>query len=401
VRYLAYSLLSLLIAFLLFGVFISRYDLQLRTSLTVNNHPGFFDYRGITHTMTNYSQGSAGPAEMFENASKAGVDFLYVTDHNDFDPSHEIFGYNDDVLVLTGKKVSYLDSHFLLYSQTSMKKIDSLGAAQALLVDLLNRVPTDAEDVTVIMAHPFKLGHEWTPPFPEGMDGLEVMNLNQMWQRAWITKKASFIWSLLLYVFNPKIALVRLIYEPRQELDLWDKLSQKHKMLGVLGNHSTGKIFALGPLSLSFPTYEDSFRFASNHVLLKSELTGVASRDIEKIHGAFTRGNFYFAIDALANPQGFAAYMTSNGHDISMGETVKMAPDLNLTVDLPKLNVNTYQVKVYRDGKELLVSKDQNSKWPIKQPGVYRVYVRVRLQLPIPGDLRWVPWIYTNNFYVQ
>ncbi len=400
-RFFLYSLISLIVSLLFFGVFISRYDLQLRGSLAIRNHPKFFDYRGITHTMTEYSQGSAPPAEMVESANKAGVDFLYITDHNDFDSSHEIFGYNDDVLVLTGKKVSYLDSHFLLYSQNSLRQMDSMGTTHALLSDFLNRVPTDAEDITVVLAHPFKQGYGWTPPYPEGLDGIEVMNLRHMWRMAWENKKASFIWSLFLYIFNPKIALVRLIDEPHNELELWDQLSQKRKTIGVLGNHSTGKIFNLGPLSLSFPTYEDSFKFGRNHVLLKSELTGVNSRDIEKIHSAISRGNFYFAIDALANPQGFAAYMSTNGRDIPMGESVKWAPDLKLNVDLPKLNVDTYQIKLYKNGKELMESRSLNTKWPIKEPGVYRVYVRVRLQLPIPGDLRWVPWIYTNNFYVR
>jgi hypothetical protein len=267
--------------------------------------------------------------------------------------------------------------------------------------DFINRMPSETEAETVVMAHPFKQGHEWSLDYPSGLNGIEVMNLRQMWQQTWIHKKASFIWSLFLYIFNPKIALLRLINEPTKEIKLWDKLNLSHKTIGVLGNHSTGKIFSAGPLSFSFPTYEDSFRFASNHLLLPAELIGVASRDMDRVHSAFTSGHFYFAIDALAKPEGFAAYMKSGNREYLMGSIIPLNKNTTLYVDLPALNIKNIEVKVFRDGQELLLSKTQSSEFKITEAGNYRVYVRLRLQLPIPGELRWIPWIYTNNFYVR
>lgn len=400
-KYILYFISALLLILMVFGVFISRSNIQLRTDILREHHKKFFDYRGITHTMSNYSSGSSSIPDMVTEAAAAQVDFLYATDLNDFAPEHEIFGYNQGVLVLTGKKISYLDSHFLLYSQDGFKKLDSLGTAQALTTDFLNHMPTDSSPFTIVMAHPFKEGHEWTQAYPEGLNGIEVMNLRHMWQQSWLTQKPSFIWSLFLYIFNPKIALLRLIDDPAKELELWDQLNKKKKTLGFLGNHSTGKIFSFGPLSVSFPTYEDSFKFASNHVLLRSELTGVASRDLEKIHTALTAGNFYFSIDALANPKGFAAYMRSDGRDELMGDTIKLSKDLRLVVDLPPLSSQALETKLYKDGREFKSSRSRNTVWDIDQPGNYRIYVRLRVQLPIPGELRWIPWIYTNNFYVR
>jgi hypothetical protein len=253
-KYLLYSFTSLVLAVFVFGVFISRSDIQLRTDLLRENHKKFFDYRGITHAMSNASSGSASVPDMITQANLAGVDYLYVTDLNDFTPDHEIFGYNQGVLVFTGKKISYLDSHFLLYSSESLKKLDSLGTAQALTNDFLNRTPTDTPPFTIVMAHPFKQDHEWNGPYPEGLNGIEVMNLSHMWQQSWLTHKPSFIWSLFLYIFNPKISLLRLVDDPSKEIELWDTLNKSAKTLGFLGNHSTGKIFSFGPLSASFPT---------------------------------------------------------------------------------------------------------------------------------------------------
>lgn len=400
-RLLFYFLITFIFSVLFFGVFISRYDLQLRKDLTPSPHEKFFDYRGVTHALTSHSLGSSPPAEMIEHAAKAHIDFLYITDFNDFDSSHEVFGYNNDVLVFTGKKLSLLDAHFLLYSRNSLRRISSLGTAQAMINDFINRMPSETEAETVVLAHPFKPGHEWSLEYPKGLNGIEVMNLRQMWQQTWLHKKASFLWSLFLYIFNPKIALLRLINEPSKELQLWDQLNRTHKTMGVLGNHSTGKIFSAGPISFSFPTYEDSFRFASNHILLPAELTGVASRDMDKVHKAFTNGHFYFAIDALANPQGFAAYMRSSGEDYLMGSRVPLSKNTKLIVDLPELNIKSFEVKVYKNGIEFEQSRKQNSEFKITESGNYRVYARLRLQLPIPGELRWIPWIYTNHFYVR
>jgi hypothetical protein len=400
-RYILYTLVSLLLAVLVFGVFISRSDVQLRTDILRANHKKYFDYRGITHVMSNASSGSASVPDIITQANLAGVDYMYVTDLNDFAPDHDIFGYNQGVLVFTGKKISYLDSHFLLYSQESLKKLDSLGTAQALTNDFLNRTPTDSSPYTIVMAHPFKRDHEWTSPYPEGLDGIEVMNLSHMWQQSWLTHKPSFIWSLFLYIFNPKISLLRLVDDPSKEIELWDTLNKTVKTIGFLGNNSTGKIFSLGPISASFPTYEDSFKFASNHVLLRSELTGVASRDLEKIHNALITGNFYFSIDALASPKGFAAYMRSGNHDYLMGDSVKYSKDLKLYVDLPELSSKTFEVKLFKNGREIAVSREKNTVWNVDGPGFYRLYARLRVQFPIPGELRWIPWIYTNNFYVK
>lgn len=390
------------IAFLTFGIFLSRYDLQLNADALQTQHKKYFDYRGITHVLTSYSLGGSSPAEMAIAANRAKVDFVYITDYNDFNSEHALFSYNNDVAVFTAKKLSYLDSHFLVYSPQSLNQIDSIGSSHAMLSDLLNKVPTEAASTFTVMAHPFKKGHEWTSEgYPSGMQGLEVMNLRHMWQQRWISNKTSFVWSCLLYLFNPKVALLRLVKEPQKELDLWDQLNQKQKTVGMLGSHATGQLFNLGPISIPFPKYEDSFRFGSNHLLMKSELTGVYSLDAEKIHAAFTAGQFYFALDAVANPKGFAAYIKTRERDYSMGETLKITQEPQLIVDVPKLNTKAVEIRIYKNGLEVHKVKGLHADWKIDAPGVYRVQVRVRVQLPIPGELRWIPWIYTNNFYIR
>lgn len=395
-------LIFILIVLLAFGVFLSRYDLRLNNDVLQSPHKKYFDYKGITHVLTSVSLGGSTPIEMIAEANKAQIDFLYITDYNDFNPDNAIFNYNNDVAVFTGKKLSYLDSHFLIYSDTNIHQIDSIGSSHAVLSDYLNKMPAETPEAVTIMAHPFKAGHEWSQDhYPSGLQGIEVMNLRHMWQQKWNSSKVSFVWSCLLYLFNPKIALLRLVQEPERELALWDKLSQQHKTLGLLGSHATGRLLNLGPLAIPFPRYEDSFRFGSNHLLIKSELTGVYALDSEKIHSAFKAGHFYFALDSVANPKGFAAYIKSKDKDYSIGDSIPFSNNLDLIVDIPKLNTKSVEVRIYKNGIEIHKSNTLQTVWRIDSPGVYRAQVRVRIQLPIPGELRWIPWIYTNNFYIE
>lgn len=391
------------IAFFIFGIFLSRYDLQLNADSLQSNHKKYYDYKGITHVLTAHSMGGSSTVEMIAEASKAKVEFIYITDYNDFDPEHNLFSYNDDIAVFTAKKLNYLNSHILLYSQKPLHQIDSIGTSHALLSDIIHKVPTETADTLAVLAHPFKKGYEWAnDQYPLGLQGLEIMNLRQMWQQKWLANKVSFVWSCLLYLFNPKVALLRLVQEPQQELALWDQLNQKQKTLGLLGSHATGRLFNLGPLAIPFPRYEDSFKFGSNHLLLRSELTGVYSLDSEKIHKAFTSGHFYFALDAVANPKGFAAYVKTKTKDYSMGDTLFLnGNDPTLIIDVPKLNTKAVEIRIYKNGQEAHKVSGLHAEWKLTEAGIYRVQVRVRVQLPIPGELRWIPWIYTNNFYVR
>lgn len=400
-RFIFGFFVSLFFLVLLFGVFLSRSNIQVRSDITAKNHKDFYDYKGITHVVTKYSQGSGSPSQIISAASQANISFIFFTDLNDFDGLHEVTGYSQGVLVLPGKKISYLDSHLLFYSDESLKHLSSLGSSTALATDLLQRKHYDPQDPLLVLAHPYKKGFQWEGDFSQGLNGIEVMNLRHMWQQVWLKKKASFVWSLFLYVFNPKVALLRLINEPQKELQLWDQMNMDHKTIGVLGNHSMAKIFNLGFFSFEFPTYEQSFQFASNHILLESELTGILSRDRKKVYQALQKGNFYFSIDSLAEPKGFAAYMQDNNGTYLMGENIKLTKSLKLNVDLPSIEGLPYEIRIYRNGVELKTAKSLHTSLEITEPGNYRVYARLRLQFPIPGELRWVPWIYTNNFYVR
>jgi hypothetical protein len=390
--------------FLLFtyGLVLSLSDTRVvPEELEPSNYPGFFDYRGALNVHTDRSRGSGSPSEVIQAAQESGLDFLFITDHNifDFPPIPE--GYHRQLLVMSGASYSYLDSRLLLFDRHRRHRIESLGQAQVLMADLLSQSGPDADPDLVILAHPFKQGFTWTGAVPTGLDGLEVINLKSIWQQAWNDSKLSFVWSAIIYPFNSHFALLRLYTEPRQELALWDKLSMSRSTIGFAGSDATAKTGGGQQFSARFPSYQTSFGLISNHVLLRSELTGEPEGDRRKILTALAGGQFYMSLNLLGNPKGFAAYIQDGEKVIPMGSRVKWHPGMKLVANVPRKPRVPIEVALIKDGQHIQSWNSLVTEYEIQGKGVYRLIVRVFPTLTLPDGQRWMTWIYTNPFYVD
>ncbi len=366
------------------------------------NHAGFFDYRGVTNVHTTRGIGSGTPQEVIKAAQEAGLDYLFITDLNVFDGSKVPEGYNRQLLVMAGDEFSYLESRLITYDRLRRRSMESLGQAQVLLADLLSQSGSDAEPDLLILAHPSKQGFSWSGPYPSGLDGIEVINLKSVWQKAWMNSKISFFWSALVYPFNPQFALLRLYEEPQEELNLWDQLSITRPTVGMAGAEATARTGStFGRFYFRFPSYQRSFSLLSNHVLLRSELTGEAEGDRRKILSALASGQFYMSLDILGNPKGFAAYIQDGEKIIPMGGKVKWSPGMKLITHIPRKPRVPFETKFFKDGQELMASNSLDTEYELHGKGVYRVIVRVFPTLTLPDGQRWMTWIYSNPFYVE
>ncbi len=391
----------IILVYFSFGFYFATFDISIfNTKMMGQEHEIFHDYNGVSHVVTSYSKGSLAPPKILLEAAQADLSFLFFTDLNLLDRPYKIFGYQGNVFTFSNQKISYLDSHLLIYSQDPDFYFNSLSDANARLHQHFSEPPHASKDFLAVLAHPFKKHHKWTGAYPVGLDGIEVINLRHVWQDVWFKEKASFIWSIFTYPFNPKISLLRLIKEPKRELELWDQLNQNSKTLGFMGNETTAKIFKFLGLNFTFPSYAKSFQFASNHILLEGELTGHVQSDRKKIFNALRGGHFYFAFDSLGSPKGFAAYIKQNGARHLMGTKVSLSPGATLQVDLPKgLNV-PFTVDIIKDGQVFFSSNKVKTIATIESPGVYRVEVKIQPLLPLPDREKWFGWIYSNPFYV-
>ena len=390
--------------YLIYGLYLANYDVRIFPEDLVAEPPrGFFDYRGVTNVHTRLSSGSGDVAQVISAAQAAGLDFLSITDLNVFDKPTSLAGYHSNMLVMMDGEYSYLNSRLLNIGSTSERHLQGVGRSQVLFADLLSQLEKDMDVGVLVLAHPKKKNYGWSGEYPAGLDGIEVINMKSAWQDAWQENMLSFFWSLFVYPFNERLALLRLFEAPEDELLLWDELNRIRPTIGLAGADAEAKLIIGGANSfLRFPTYQTLFSLVRNHVLLKSELTGNAVSDVEKLAGAMRQGHFYMSLDILGNPKGFNAVLKNRKGQLSpMGSTLGFEEGMVLEVTLPQKPNVPFDVVILRNGERMMTSNSQVTNYFLNQPGVYRVFVRVIPTLPLPDGKKWIPWIYTNAFHVK
>lgn len=393
---------AVLITYFSYGFYISQSDVSaVPSQLHRENPSGLYDYRGVINIHSNVSIGSGTTPQIVAAARAAGLDFLILTDLNIFDRQMPHDVYHGSTLLLNGGKISYLDSRFLHYSPQGNQLGATLGESQVRLADALSQNVNGNSTDLFVLAHPFKAGFSWTGPFPSGADGMEILNVKSLSNRAWESSKVSTLWSFITYPFNPRLAFLRLFSEPTEEIAWWDKLGSERRLVGFAGAEASARAIPWAGYLIKFPSYQRSFEFVSNHVLLRSELTGNPLGDKQKIFQALKNGNFYMSVDLLGDPKGFNAWVEDNGKTHLMGSELRWRKGMILSVRLPQNPTSFFEVVIYRDGEREKTYNSISVDHPLTQPGVYRVQVRVSPYLPLPDAVRWITWIYSNAFYLR
>lgn len=351
---------------------------------------------------SNLSIGSEPLSVILTEAKKAENKFIMLTDLNPQVKSPDD-SYLQNVGVLQGAKYGYKDSRLIYYSTKEKNLGLKAGESQLMLSDQLSQSNTKNADSLIVLAHPYRNGeYTWKGELPDGLDGIEIANLKSLAQRSWNYSKLSTVWSILLYPFNPKLALMRLFQEPTEEIMLFDQVSQKRKLVAFQGAEASARAIPLADWLVKFPSYERVLSISSNHLLLTSELSGNMNSDKTKILAGLKSGQFYICFDALGDPKGFEAYLLDETKQkkYSMGSSVKSAQDMKFYFKLPVEPTSFYEVVLYKNGERLDTLNTFEGLFPVQGPGVYRIQVRISPRFPLPDAIKWLTWIYTNNFYI-
>lgn len=392
---------GIIIVYFIYGIYLSQSSVTVvSNSLKKNPNSEFYDYRGVTNVRTNRSNGSSGPLDVIKSAKRAGLDFIFLTDVDQFEASDIVSGYFDDVLVSSEGEYSFLDSRLLVYQLSPNPRPFDQESVQLQLTDLLSKSTSEKKDSMLVLASPFRRGQSWSGTYPSGLDGIEIVNPKVISENAWIRSKLSVLWSFVIYPFNSRYAFLRLFREPEEELNLFDTLSKQRPTLAFSGADASARAIPFANTLLKFPSYQSSFEISQNHVLLKSELTGNYQKDRAKILTALKAGNFYSSLDILGDPTGFNAIVEDDKNIFMMGERVKITKSTRIKAKIPQEPRYFYELILFKDGERFATSNETSLEIPIKEPGVYRVSVRVSPLLPFPEGKRWFTWIYTNNFYL-
>ena len=410
------SISFILVLYFFYGFYISQFEIHIidrsppgaegnSANLPINESlpdsiPSY-EYRGVLNVLSQLSQGSESIPYIMSDAQNAGIDFVLMTDLNLFHLPKSSESNMTGPMALIGGKYNYLDSRLLHYAPRVESLGESMGEVQVALADMLAKRAEATPDQLLILAHPFMKGYSWNGDLAPALDGFEVINLRSMADQAFQNSKASMLWSLMVYPFNSKLAMMRLFEEPFRELQWFDQISQQRKVLMFAGAEASAKSFPFTNYQLKFPSYQRNFEIVSQHVLLKTELTGNMIGDRKKILSALKAGNFYIAFDLLGNPKGFSANMIQGNRIFPMGSELKYTDNLELKIQLPARPTEFFEIIVFRNGERISTINQESIRLPIKAPGVYRIQVRVSPFWPLPDGKRWVSWIYSNPFWVK
>lgn len=397
------TLTAFLIGYFIYGFYVSQLDFSVvRSSLkdTVSLSP-YHDYRGALNVHTTLGRGSASPQAVINIARDSDLDFLVITDLNQFEQTDQFDGYHGPLLVLQEPEYSYLDSRTLILQANESPTPGNLGESSVLVADLLSQSRPDIRQQFVGFFHNSRSEFGWTGEPPSGIDGIEILNPRSIAYEAWKTSKANVVFSLMIYPFNSLLAFLRLYQEPSTSLFVWDESSKSRHMVGFGGSEASARAIPLANYFIKFPSYRSSFFMSSNHVLLDSELTGNYKKDRQKLVGAIKRGQLYFSVDLLGDPTGFFAELRTRGKKHLMGAELKYSSDMMIYSRLAREPNVYYEMVLLRNGERMTTSNTSELQANLPGPGSYRVIVRVSSPLPLPDGKKWITWIFSNPFFVR
>lgn len=392
-----FIIIGLVALYLFYGFLISKIDLNPtpQTSINIGQNRLFNDYKGVINVHSNQGAGQGSVPEILKDAYLSKLDFIIFTESLVYSKPIEAPSYAGGLLVLHGREYSYLKSRLILLDNThDFSKITNAGAAQLFISDLLE----DPNSTFIILNHPTKPGYEWDEGISTNLSALEIINLRANWSEAWDVSKLNFLRSLFIYPFNADYAFLNLFQPPTSNLELWHRLSKQRPTVGLLGTDAKSKLRIYKHKYLRFPSYKKLFSLGSNHILLRTELTGNTASDAKKVFEGITSGSFYFSLDFVGDPIGFQYYSKLKGQIHPMGSRVKLDDTLEICIDFPLSSNNVYGT-VFHDGQKLMTVKNSQCFKPL-QEGVYNFIMTKKIRRPWPLKEFRIPWIYSNNLYI-
>ena len=145
-------------------------------------------------------------------------------------------------------------------------------------------------DLFTIVAHPSNLKNPWNSldRFP---DGVEVVNFDSFWRRQLDDSLIGFGLTVLTIPLNNFLAGIRFDQIYPKDLSSWDAMnSALPGRFGILAQNSEANFKVTPKLSLPWPTYGQSFRYAANVVYYDPPLASEFETRKKQIYSSLHKG---------------------------------------------------------------------------------------------------------------
>lgn len=324
-----------------------------------------FTYPGAIHIHSLFSDGSGDVYEISKAAQKAGLSWIIITDHNNFEIPEGVF---NDVCVIKGEEISPKGfNHYLAFG---IHSIINPSDNPQLYIDEVRR-----QGGFGIIAHPDEASSrknkhkpiKWIDKSICG-DGIEIWNWFSDWANNYDDSNIFKI--AYSYLFRHK-----LITGPYAEtLTWWDKLNNESAYIvpaiGGVDAHALKISKYILPVTV-FP-YESMFKTVSNILTLTSALPDEFEAKKEVILNAIKNGNNIIINRKFSNKNSFPSITIVNQHTSALcGQNIQKDNDTFLEVVLPFIG----NIRVILNGVIIYKDKSANLRYRLEHPGKYRVEI--------------------------
>lgn len=351
-----------------------------------------YEVVGNLHMHTPYSDGYGSHEDIARAALDAGLDFVFVTDHNVLIQGIDGYRYMGDrrLLLLTGEEIhdtarTPQHNHLLVYE--ARKELSQFAHDPQ---ELLNAVG-EAGGIAYL-AHPFEdpaplIGEAdlgWVDWELDGFHGLEIWNLMSEFKARLKTRLHA-----LNYAFRPE----RIGEGARLEaLQRWDALLAAGKRVAAIGGADAHALpVSMGPIKRIIFPYRFLFSAVNTHLLIPQPLSGDLETDRRLLGDSLRIGRSFVGYDLPAPTRGFRFHASGHNHAAAMGEQIPLGLGVTLQARLPR----RAEVRLIRHG-EVLQRWDnaETILFQARQPGAYRLEASLEIRGKKCG------WIYSNPIYV-
>ncbi len=345
------------------------------------------------HIHTSYSDGKKLHHEVAEDAIKAGLDAIIITDHNVYVKGFD--GYysngNQKVLIIVGEEIHDKNripqkNHLLAFGINGSHA--RFAKSPQKLIDSINEVHGLS-----FIAHPYDLelpafneeDLSWVDWSVSGFTGLELWN-----NLSEFKIRVSSIPQAVFYAFFPAFLAKE---PPLQIRKIWDALlAEGKKVVAIGGTDAHTLVYSFGPFRKTVFPYNYHFKTINTHILVENELSGDAIMDSKIILSALKKGNAFIANDSIKPGQGFRFNLIANGKYFTMGDEVDFKDGLILTADIPA----DAECILLRDGNPVIQNHQcRQIFYSVEAPGCYRVECYRSHLLERRG------WIFSNPIYIR
>lgn len=367
-------IIALLVVYLLWlGWLLLRFRPHHRVLLSERAGPPF-EIVGAYHIHSTLSDGQKRPDRIAAIAARQPLDFIILTDHgNPNIASLASQGWKSGVLVLAGSELSTNRGHLVAMGFNEPRQPfarDAEGAAREI---------TGAGGFSII-AHPFSKT-QWSWGQLNEYQGIEIVDSDTMMKKHIFTA-LPYLPALLI---NPRLYLLKTLDRPVQTLRKWDELNESAHVCGYFSVDA----------HLLYSALFSCFRL---HVLLDRPLAKDFDAARSQVFGALRAGKFYNAVDAARPAAGFRYYAETVSAGFNPRNSFRFDPASPPTLRAEAAFPFAVEIRLLRNGKEIMRTGEKRLAFPAAEPGAYRVEVYLREWSPLAPD---VPWIVANPIYLQ